>query len=810
MASAARALLAVLVVAGLVPSSRQCEADTSCLCDNDYGFDYVLHCPSLVNKVIDVQVKRRIKANILCNNNESPSDVFSAIKRLQVGNVSRVKLQDCPVPPEPLQEVLAAMGVTHLRSLEIVGGQVDVSMLHNSTVTTLKLKHLQQLHIGESGFPAGLKLIELNTIGNMTFSDNPFRHLSQLQVLGINYSPGFPLAADMLEDLASLRDLRISNSRLVTLPRGVFRNLKNLTTLVLYNNDLEALPANIFQNNTKLESVNLGGNSYLATLPANIFQHNTQLTSVNLAGNQPTSLPENLFLNQQNMTKFEFITASFYDDDRRLRLPSTMFPSAITVINIIRVTIESLPETLLQNCENLTEFRIQSGQISDIPVDFFRSTRRIQLIDFANNSLTSLRPGTFSGLAQLASLRLHHNQLKQLQPEAAPGPQLQLLNLAHNLLTEAPSLEAGERRLQRLDLSHNLIGSVDLARLVRGSASLELDISSNLLAGHLDLSPLANLDMTRLEVKADHNQLRGLRLHGATDTRAPVLVSVAHNPLECDCFAEVARRAQNLALLHYSCGEAGSLEAAAPRQLLCPAAEVARPCAAGCSCGVNTHRRHVAVTCVLGGARGGVSLARLGLLLDQYPGWTVDLGLDTGPATQLQLQLAHPGLTRLNLSHNQLEELQLDTVPPQLQLLLLDHNQLRHLAPRTLRMLGDRVNQTGLDIRLASNPFQCSCANTELLLFSQTHYNHLDKVTFSCGPGGVRWSRDEVTRRGLEVADICAEAASLYILAASLGLLLVLGLGLLVLAACYRDLILVFVFSQRWGRCLVSEEQLDR
>ena len=60
------------------------------------------------------------------------------------------------------------------------------------------------------------------------------------------------------------------------------------------------------------------------------------------------------------------------------------------------------------------------------------------------------------------------------------------------------------------------------------------------------------------------------------------------------------------------------------------------------------------------------------------------------------------------------------------------------------------------------------------------------------------------------MADICAEAASLYILAASLGLVLVLGLGLLVLAACYRDLILVFVFSQRWGRFLVSEEALDR
>ena len=56
MASAARAVAVVLVVGGLVPSSRQCEADTSCLCDNDHGFDYVLHCPSPVTHGDDARM----------------------------------------------------------------------------------------------------------------------------------------------------------------------------------------------------------------------------------------------------------------------------------------------------------------------------------------------------------------------------------------------------------------------------------------------------------------------------------------------------------------------------------------------------------------------------------------------------------------------------------------------------------------------------------------------------------------------------------------------------------------------------------
>lgn len=123
------------------------------------------------------------------------------------------------------------------------------------------------------------------------FPDNIFENLTSLKLLDI--SGNNSLTLPKLRGLTNL--ITFSVSGLENSPPGdTFKGLKGLGAIHLSKNNLTTLSENIFEDQTNLTSLNIDG-SQLMLLPENIFKNQLKLGQLDLANNLLTTLPENIF-----------------------------------------------------------------------------------------------------------------------------------------------------------------------------------------------------------------------------------------------------------------------------------------------------------------------------------------------------------------------------------------------------------------------------------------------------------------------------------------------------------------------------------
>ena len=88
-----KTILHLLLCIYLVNSS--CIENPSCFCDqlSTYNLDYHLACPTLRQKIIDVEVQRNRRVRIICNQGPSHEDLWAEVQKLQLKNIKRIELQ---------------------------------------------------------------------------------------------------------------------------------------------------------------------------------------------------------------------------------------------------------------------------------------------------------------------------------------------------------------------------------------------------------------------------------------------------------------------------------------------------------------------------------------------------------------------------------------------------------------------------------------------------------------------------------------------------------------------------------------------
>lgn len=87
----------------------------------------------------------------------------------------------------------------------------------------------------------------------------------------------------------------------------------------------------------------------------------------------------------------------------------------------------------------------------------------IEFVDFSNNSIQSIDPSAFEGVAQLKKLNLSRNHLSELELQWFSISSLEILDLSHNNLTHLNEHAFDELvNLKHLDLSHNPIGNLEI------------------------------------------------------------------------------------------------------------------------------------------------------------------------------------------------------------------------------------------------------------------------------------------------------------------------------------------------------------
>jgi len=156
-------------------------------------------------------------------------------------------------------------------------------------------------------------------------------------------------------------------------------------------------------------------------------------------------------------------------------------------------------------------------------------------------------------------------------------------------------------------------------------------------------------------------------------------------------------------------------------------------------------------------------------------------------------------VSELHLSGNKIDRLHHHLLSSQLRTLSLDNNRIATIPADTVTKLEALTN---LSLRLGNNQFQCSCDNVRLVEFVQSHRERFldwSNITIDC--------KDQQDIASLRRDQICPPfEPELFIVGISL---LIVAVVLIIFLFVYRDLIMIFIFSNSLGRYLFSEDLLD-
>ena len=163
-----------------------------------------------------------------------------------------------------------------------------------------------------------------------------------------------------------------------------------------------------------------------------------------------------------------------------------------------------IPE--INRCQKIV---LNRNRISSIQPGAFQGLSNLADLDLANNQIASIQPGAFQGLSNLEHLVLRKNQITSIQPDAFQGlSKLQRLLLNDNQITSIqPGMFQGLSNLRFLFLNDNQITSIQPGTF-QGLSNLRfLFLDNNRIStiqpGTFAGPPLKTLDLSDNRLSAD-------------------------------------------------------------------------------------------------------------------------------------------------------------------------------------------------------------------------------------------------------------------------------------------------------------------
>ena len=502
-------------------------------------------------------------------------DMVTNIDGLKIGDISTLKVINCPVPVDSFSSMLTMMGVTNTSHLDYLaftltprGGSTELQGYHFANLTGLVSMELTR---------AGIKKID------KTF----FVHVPGLKSLDLTNNNGvqngLQINPGSFQDLVELQMFSCHSCFIQSLHVDAFKGLAKLRRISLHDNKLQELPHGIFDTQVALSELNLKKNS-LASLPEGVFDQAKNLTDLDISYNPLQTLPANLFSKNQNFKKFEMIAAGrcrpFRPCDPNLHLvlsPNLFKGSSVEVIRINHSPVKNLPAGLFSGCSKLVNLTFQHSKIEEIPPNLFSDTKAIKLIDFSGNQVRRLASELFESLKEVESLRFIKNNLTRLddyllaslkklktfhfhenhlfdlpQKLFSQNKRIEDINLAENNLSEWPGNPHVFEDLETLNLAGNKISFIS-SDFTANMLNLQVLNMSHNLIGHTTDGKITYEDFTFLAesvvVDFSFNEIKTLDLSNATAARLDRLdqgsqnprpgcqLDLRGNPLTCDCWA---------------------------------------------------------------------------------------------------------------------------------------------------------------------------------------------------------------------------------------------------------------------------------
>lgn len=386
-----------MLSSGLEGSGVRCkDHSTNCSCFNHSPPEkYVVDCPQLL-----LEIKQKEK-DIYLQCNTTYDDPFSMIPDLDIADNESytVRFSYCSLPNTSVMKVMESIGVTRLKSLQIV--------LHSSYGDSLQKKHFEKLY--------NVTRLTLDSIGLTSLPRDIFEDMGNLTFLKMEHNNFDPsIKEDVFSFTPKLEELEIGYNNLTDLNPELFKNLSRLRLMSLRGNKLSKLTKQVFQNVKNLEYLDLSSNE-MGCIQPNLLGYFNKLKKLNLNDNAFVSLPEKLLYNNTDLEEFKMQKNK---GSSPLFIPSGFFSNltALKTVHLSGSNINRLYKHAFDLSKKIQEIYLDRNQLSKLEQNIFAHLENLVFLDLSQNQISSLPGGLFSNNKMLKTLNLQHNQIEIITP----------------------------------------------------------------------------------------------------------------------------------------------------------------------------------------------------------------------------------------------------------------------------------------------------------------------------------------------------------------------------------------------------------
>ncbi|XP_022651225.1 toll-like receptor Tollo [Varroa destructor] len=369
---------------------------------------------------------------------------------------------------------LLDLAYNQLSALGWLGPEVSLSRL-----LVLDLSYNRLTRLDASSFQSLINLQTLQLHDNLIefIADNTFSRLSNLQTLVLSNNRLQIIGPLMMQGLSlSIVALQLDHNRIKDIHIAAFKNVSMLQELNIASNRLTSVPAAVSSLNM-LRSLDLADNEIREI--ANVSYHGLeQLYALNLMGNKIRNISQGAFTDLPSVRILNLAS----NDIRTIEQGTFDDVSGLHYLRLDSNAIEDV-NGLFSNLHDLIMLNISVNRVRWF--DYALIPVGLQWLDVHNNQIEAL--GNYFELEQglkLRTLDASFNKLTDLDSSSLPNG-IEIVFLKNNSLKRIqPFTFLGKQNLTRVDLSHNDLQTLDMTTFRLSEVPLRKPLPEFAIAGN--------------------------------------------------------------------------------------------------------------------------------------------------------------------------------------------------------------------------------------------------------------------------------------------------------------------------------------
>ncbi|XP_063543683.1 protein toll-like [Cydia strobilella] len=309
--------------------------------------------------------------------------------------------------------------------------------------------------------------------------------------------------------------------------RKHFAGLQDLTKLLLSINGNTQLPDNLFMDINNLTWLNIRSNSIY--LSENLLKPLEKLETLEISHNHMTNISSNMFSHLSFLKKLSLwqSNVTWFSKD---------FFTGVNVLEELDLSsngLNELPASIFKPLRKLKKLTLFSNKFSSLPRNLFKGNRELETVIILNNDVTlkELPKYLFGSLTNLKQVYIQRCGLMTVPYDLfIDSPNITNISLPYNNLNALPEAIFNDQiNLLELDLSHNNLKDLEpklFSSLVR-LESLNLDYNNLVEISGSTFSPLLSL----IYLSMEHNNLKTVSSYLFSNNKQRMYISLAYNNL---------------------------------------------------------------------------------------------------------------------------------------------------------------------------------------------------------------------------------------------------------------------------------------